>query len=125
MISDPNGSFPVAVQAPPLSGEYAILASVASLGAWGHVTVNVSVRPPPPSFWAQYGPSRIVPAVGLAIVLALVVVVVVWTRRRRGKRQPLPEMDLRRMRQDVDETGRAAAPGVPPVSRMPPGSGTP
>jgi hypothetical protein len=124
-VSDPNGSFPASLLAPSMGGEYAVLVSVASLGAWGHLTVNVSVRPPPPSFWDKYGSSRIVPITGAAIALGLVVLAVLWFRRRRAKRAPLPEMDLRRLRQETEATGRPTADGVPPVSRTPPGSGTP
>jgi hypothetical protein len=123
--SDPNGTFVATLLAPPTSGEYAVQAAVTSLGAWGHASVNVSVRPPPPSFWAQYGSSRIVPLVGAAIVVALLAVVVLWVRRRRGKRQPLPEMDLRRLRQAPEAPMGTPSSGGPPVSRTPPGSSTP
>ncbi|MCI4329516.1 MAG: hypothetical protein L3J80_01435 [Thermoplasmata archaeon] len=123
-ITDPNASFSATLLAPPQAGAYAVLASVVSLGAWGHATVSVTVRPPPPSFWAQYGPSRIVPAIGVLAFVVVVAVVALWVRRRRGKHQPLPEMDLRKMRQDT-EAGRTPVGTGPPVSRTPPGSSTP
>lgn len=123
-ITDPNGSLSATVLAPPQAGSYAVLVSVVSLGAWGHTTVPVNVRPPPPSFWEKYGPSRIVPAALVTGVAVAIVVLVLLIRRRRGKRQPLPEMDLRRMRRETDSSRSPAGPRAP-ATRTPPESGTP
>jgi hypothetical protein len=123
-ITDANGSFTVTLSAPPTPGGYAVLATVVSLGAWGHGLVNVTVRTPPVSFWAKYGPSRIVPALAVVAAAILVALAVLWLRRRPSKRQPLPEMDLRRLRAQT-LGAQDEATGPPEVSRTPPGSGSP
>ncbi|HKV90835.1 MAG TPA: hypothetical protein VJQ43_06560 [Thermoplasmata archaeon] len=123
--TDGAGNFQVVVSAPPVGGTYGIKASVTSLGAWGHATVHVTVRPPPPTFWQRYGGTVVLPVGGAVTAAALAIALFVIMRRRREKRPPLPEMDLRRLREDRGgEHERSAAPGGS-VSRRPPASGTP
>ncbi|MCI4326460.1 MAG: hypothetical protein L3K16_02315 [Thermoplasmata archaeon] len=123
--TDGNGTLTVRMQAPSVAGDYAVVAVVSDYGVWGQTTVHVTVRTPPPTFWQSYGTREIVPAIGVGAGIVVVVALVVAVRRRRGPRQGLPEMDLRKLREQGGDSGPGAAPSVPPVSRTPPGSDTP
>jgi hypothetical protein len=123
--TDGNGTLTVQLQAPSAAGTYGVVAVVSDYGVWGQTTVHVTVRTPGPTFWQSYGDRVVVPAGVVAAGVVVVVALVLLLRRRRGPRQGLPEMDLRRLREQAGTSGPGAAPSVPPVSRTPPGSGTP
>ncbi|HEV8049644.1 MAG TPA: hypothetical protein VGP88_03520, partial [Thermoplasmata archaeon] len=123
--TDGSGNLAVQLLAPTVTGRYQLLAVVSDFGVWGQTTVSVDVRAPPPTFWDKYGATVVVPTVAaVAIVLALIAVVVVL-RRRRGPRQRLPTMDLRRLREGGGAPGGPFGDAPPPVSRTPPASGSP
>jgi hypothetical protein len=123
--TDLSGSLAVVLTAPPIAGSYAIVAVVSDFGVWGQATVHVSVEAPPPTLWQRYGPSVIVPALVIGLVAVVLIALVVMVRRRRGPRQSLPDMDLRKLREGgVDRTSGPPADGGP-VSRRPPASGSP
>jgi hypothetical protein len=122
--TDISGALAVALLAPPVAGVYSVLAVVSDYGVWGETTIHVTVRAPPPTFWQRYETSVIVPSAGVAVAVVILAGLVVYFRKRRGPRQSLPEMDLRRLR----EGGAERPPGTPdgpPVSRTPPASGSP
>jgi hypothetical protein len=124
-ITDASGNFTIVVTAPPGAGSFALVATVTSLGAWGHGNVHVDVRPPTPTFWQQYGTTVVAPVVGFVVLVAIVVAVVLSVRRERRRRPPLPEMDLRTLRQERGSGGSDAQGATPPVNRTPPASGSP
>ncbi|HXQ95264.1 MAG TPA: hypothetical protein VN864_08900 [Thermoplasmata archaeon] len=123
--TDENGTITVQLLAPTVLGKYVLLAIVSDFGVWGRAVVSVDVRAPPPTLWERYGTTVILPALGAAVGVVVLVALVLLVRKRRGPRQGLPEMDLRRLRARGTEsvTGPPAEP--PPVSRTPPASGTP
>jgi hypothetical protein len=116
-ITNGSGVLTVSVLAPPGAGTFAVYAQVASLGAWGHANVSVSVRSLAPSFWQQYGPAVTDGGLGLGAVFVLAAIGL-WLRQRGRARPALPEMDLRKLRLQAPDDS-------PPVSRTPPASGTP
>ncbi|MCI4356728.1 MAG: hypothetical protein L3K18_06270 [Thermoplasmata archaeon] len=124
-ITDASGNLTIVVTAPPGAGAFALVATVTALGAWGHANVHVDVRPPPPTFWQRYGTTIILPVVALAVVGVIVIAVALSVRRERRRRPPLPEMDLRTLRQERGSGGSEGTIGTPPVTRTPPASGNP
>ncbi|MCI4362415.1 MAG: hypothetical protein L3J77_04405 [Thermoplasmata archaeon] len=124
-ITDASGNFTIVVTAPPGAGTFALVATVTALGAWGHASVHVDVRPPTPTFWQRYGTTVVAPVVGLLVLVAIVLAVVLSVRRERRRRPPLPAMDLRTLRQERGSGGSEAKGAAPPVTRTPPASGSP